>query len=316
MKKTSQFNPDQNTNWDLLLDTYLHYLKSERDYSPHTLDSYGYDLRNFYVFLDQNYGLDQIAIGDINRQILRAFLGQLRKENYRATSINRKIACLKSFFNYLYRNRIIVSNPASSLFSLRTEKKIPLTLNYASIKKALALPDMNSAMGLRDQAIMELFYGTGIRLSELSNLKLNDIDYVNKQIKVIGKGKRERLIPLGEMAIQSLKSYLEVRSELLAKSICKDTAMVFLNKHGKPLSNRSIQRRVAKYLQFVSTSGTNPHLFRHSFATHLLDEGADLAAVKELLGHSNLTTTQIYTHVSTERLKKIYKQAHPRADKS
>ena len=316
MKKTSQFNPDQNTNWDLLLDKYLHYLKSERAYSPHTLDAYGYDLRNFYVFLDQNYGLDQIVTGDINRQILRAFLGQLRKENYQATSINRKIACLKSFFNYLYRNRVIASNPASSLFSLRTEKKIPHTLNYATIKKALALPDMNSAMGLRDQAMMELFYGTGIRLSELSNLKLNDIDYVNKQIKVIGKGRRERLVPLGEMAIRSLKSYLDVRSELLSKSIQKDTATVFLNKHGKPLSNRGIQRRVAKYLQFVSTSGTNPHLFRHSFATHLLDEGADLVAVKELLGHSNLTTTQIYTHVSTERLKKIYKQAHPRADKS
>ncbi|MDZ7263490.1 MAG: tyrosine recombinase XerC [candidate division KSB1 bacterium] len=312
---TSQNNHNQAVNWDYWLDAFLHFLKSERAYSAHTLEAYGHDLRHFYGFLEKNYDLPRLELSQINRHHLRAFLGQLKKENYRTTSINRKIACLKSFFKYLYRQRLITINPANSLFSLKTEKKIPQTMNYPTVKAALALPDLDSAIGLRDQAIMELFYSTGIRLSELSHLELSDVDWVNRQLKVMGKGNKERLVPVGELALRSLKKYLDARPLLLQKSLQRQTAALFLNRYGRPLSNRSIQRRVAKYLEQVSSSGTNPHLFRHSFATHLLDAGADLAAVKELLGHANLTTTQIYTHVSTERLKAIYNQAHPRAEK-
>jgi integrase/recombinase XerC len=318
MNKTKKFNrliPDQICDWDLLLDKFFHYLKTERTYSDYTLIAYGIDLKQFYLFLDQNFGLPNLSPTQITKQILRSYLGRLRKEQYSATSINRKIACLKSFFGHLYSQNLISVNPASSLFSLKTEKRIPKTLNYNNIKEALSLPDTNSPIGLRDQAMIELFYGTGIRLGELSNLKLNDIDFVSSLIKVKGKGGKERLVPLGEMAIRALKKYLEVRSEFLQKTIVKDVPAIFLNKHGKPLSRRGIQRRVAKYLQHVSLNGTNPHILRHSFATHLLDEGADLIAVKELLGHASLSTTQIYTHVSTERLKKIYRQAHPRADR-
>lgn len=312
---TSQNNLDQAVNWDYWLDAFLYFLQSERAYSPHTLEAYGQDLRHFLGFLEQNYDLQRLELNQVTRHHLRAFLGQLRKENYRTSSINRKIACLKSFFKYLYRQRVITANPANSLFSLKTEKKIPQTMNYPTVKAALELPDTDSAIGMRDQAMMELFYSTGIRLSELSHLKLSDVDWVNRQLKVIGKGNRERLVPVGELALRSLRRYLDARPLLLQKSIQRQTASVFLNRLGHPLSNRGIQRRVAKYLEQVSSSGTNPHLFRHSFATHLLDAGADLAAVKELLGHANLTTTQIYTHVSTERLKAIYKQAHPRAEK-
>jgi integrase/recombinase XerC len=318
MNKTKKFNrliPDQICDWDLLLDKFFHYLKTERTYSDYTLIAYGIDLKQFYLFLDQNFGLPNLSPTQITKQILRSYLGRLRKEQYSATSINRKIACLKSFFGHLYSQNLISVNPASSLFSLKTEKRIPKTLNYNNIKEALSLPDTNSPIGLRDQAMIELFYGTGIRLGELSNLKLNDIDFVSSLIKVKGKGGKERLVPLGEMAIRALKKYLEVRSEFLQKTIVKNVPAIFLNKHGKPLSRRGIQRRVAKYLQHVSLNGTNPHILRHSFATHLLDEGADLIAVKELLGHASLSTTQIYTHVSTERLKKIYRQAHPRADR-
>ncbi len=315
VKKANKSFNDPIYDWDLLLDNYFHYLKTERTYSLYTLIAYGVDLKQFYLFLDQKFGLKNISPAQITKQTLRLYLGQLRREDYLATSINRKIACLKSFFGYLYRQNLVSINPASGLFSLKTEKKIPKTLNYDVIKQALLLPDENSPIGIRDEAIIELFYGTGIRLGELSNLKLTDVDFVNGLIKVTGKGNKQRLVPLGEIAKLSLKKYLEVRAEFLLKTILKNVTSLFLNKYGKPLSRRGIQRRVEKYLQLITTNGTSPHVLRHSYATHLLDHGADLMAVKELLGHSNLSTTQIYTHVSTERLKKVYRQAHPRADR-
>ena len=315
-KKSNRLFSHQIYDWDLLLDKFFHYLRTERTYSAYTLISYGIDLKQFYLFLDERFGLKDIPPSEITKQVLRSYLGHLKKEDYLATSINRKIACLKSFFGYLLSQNVISLNPTGGLFSLKEQKKIPQTLNYDVIKKALSLPDTDSPIGRRDLAIIELFYGTGIRLSELSNLKLNDVDFVNKLIKVSGKGSKERLVPLGEIAVSSLKKYLEVRSQFLKKTITKDISAFFLNKHGKQLSRRGIQRRVEKYLQQVTSSGKNPHVLRHSFATHLLDEGADLMAVKELLGHANLSTTQIYTHVSTERLKEIYRQAHPRADRT
>ena len=308
-------SPNHTYDWDDLLDKYLHYIKTERSYSAYTIESYGTDAQQFYMFIDEHYGLNKIAPTEISRQKLRSYLAHLKKNKYESTSINRKIACLKSFFKFLFSHQLIPNNPASGLFSLRTEKRIPVILSYNKIKETLALIDNSTILGMRDSAIFELFYGTGIRLSELANLNINNIDFVNSLIRVMGKGSKERLVPIGEMAKQALKKYLKRRNELLKKTIKKDTDAVFLNKYGKRLSRRGIQKRVALYLQLTSAAGTNPHSLRHSFATHLLDEGADLIAVKELLGHSSLSTTQIYTHVSAEKLKKIYKQAHPRADK-
>lgn len=318
MSKTKTMNKEPNKipAWDLLLDKYTHYLKVERIYSPHTVSSYNSDLKHFLTYLDKQYNLNIITPEQIKKQTLRSYLGHLMKEDYLATSTNRKIGCLKSFFKYLYINKLISTNPTENLFSLKTEKKLPVSLSYETLKKALLLPDTDTVLGLRDLAILELFYGTGIRLSELANLKLNDINFTNELIKVTGKGNKERLIPLGKFASNSLKSYIENRWELLCKTIQKDVKSIFLNKFGKPLSTRGIQRRVEKYLQQITAKGTNPHALRHSFATHLLDEGAELVAVKELLGHSSLSTTQIYTHVTTERLKKVYLQAHPRAVKN
>ena len=313
---TNKLNSNRTTDWDALLDRYLHYVKTERSYSSHTLTSYGNDLQQFYLFLDQQYGLAKISPDQITREKLRSFLAYLKKNDFLSSTINRKIACLKSFFKFLSVHKLISHNPATGLFFLKTEHKIPFILNYDQIKQALASIDSSTVLGARDSAILELFYGAGIRLSELANLKIKNIDFVNNLIKVSGKGSKERLVPLGEVAKQALKNYLSMRDELLQKTIVKNVEDVFLNKYGKRLSTRGIQRRVAKYLHLVATTGTNPHSLRHAFATHLLDEGADLIAVKELLGHSSLSTTQIYTHVSTERLRKIYKQAHPRADKA
>lgn len=312
---THEVNPDLTDVWDLLLDRYFHYLKIERNYSTNTQEAYSNDLRQFVQYLDENYNLEKIAPSNITRHTLRSYLGHLGKQNYSASTLNRKIACLKSFFKYLHLHKIIASNPSASLFSLKEEKHIPTTLNYEQIKKAFELPDPTSELGIRDQAILELFYGTGIRLSELNNLKMQDIDFSNGLVKVTGKGSKDRMVPLGEVAQQALRNYFNVRPALLQKTIEKDTQAVFLNCYGKPLSRRGIQKTVSKYLKYFSATGTYPHTLRHSFATHLLDGGADLVAVKELLGHSSLSTTQIYTHVSTERLKRIYKQAHPRADK-
>jgi len=314
-RKSNNSSTNRNSDWDLLLDNFFHFLKTERAYSFYTLNAYGMDLKQLVIFLDQHFGLEHISPAQVTRQTVRLYLGHLKKEAYRATSINRKIACLKSFFSYLHRQNLISKNPTSGIFSLRTEKKIPETLNYELIKQALSLPDQSSPIGLRDEAMIELFYGTGIRLSELANLKLTDVDFVNGLIKVAGKGNKERLVPLGELAKLSLKKYLEVRPQLLQKTIAKNVTSLFINKHGKPLSPRGIEQRVEKYLQQVAATATYPHALRHSYATHLLNGGADLMAVKELLGHSSLSATQIYTHVSTERLKEVYRKAHPRADR-
>ncbi len=302
------------SNWDSVVDQFLHSLSTERSYSEDTLTGYGIDLRQFVSFLEQRFGLD-IAPDEITRQILRQFLAHLKSQKYQASSINRKIACLKSFFSYLFRHHIISKNPARGIFSLKTMKKIPVTLNYQQIKQALALPDVQTPLGCRDAAIIELFYGTGIRLRELANLKLSDLDFANGLIRVVGKRNKQRLVPMGELAKISLKNYLEVREQFKQKTLLKTVTALFLNRQGHPLSRRGIERRVKKYLQQVAATGTYPHALRHSFATHLLDGGADLMAVKELLGHSSLAATQIYTHVSTERLKEVYRLAHPRADR-
>jgi len=303
-------------NWDLIFDQYLNYIKSERSYSPHTIVAYSHDLQQFYDFLEKNFGLDKCAPKEVDRQKLRSFLANLKNQQLKATTLNRKITCLKSFFKFLFVNKIIQTNPAIGLYSLKTDKKIPATISYEHIKEAIDHIDTSDIIGLRDRVILELFYGTGIRLSELTNLRISDIDMVNNVIRVLGKGKKERIVPLGKIAKSTIQAYLRRRHELLPeKSNQNANNNLLLNRYGNTLTSRGVQRRVAKYLLLVATSGAHPHSLRHSFATHLLDAGADLVAVKELLGHSSLSTTQIYTHVSSERLKKIYKQSHPRADK-
>lgn len=315
MKKNLSQSPDlqsQNKMWDQSLDKYLFYLKTERNYSSHTISAYASDLSQFYQYLVQNH---KLHLDQINKSELRSFLGYLKNEGYKANSINRKIACIRTFFKYLVKLGVIEKNPTATLFSLKTEKYLPPNLSYKTILSALELPDETTFIGARDKAILELFYGTGIRLGELGTLTLDNIDLVNALIRVKGKGSKERMVPLGRVASVFLKNYLEKRSHIVQHP-AKDHKDVFINKIGQKLSYRGIQMRVKKYLMLVSRSGKlHPHVLRHSFATHLLDEGADLLAVKELLGHSNLSTTQIYTHVSAENLKKIYRQAHPRAEK-
>ncbi|MBD3289178.1 tyrosine recombinase XerC [candidate division KSB1 bacterium] len=299
--------------WDQLLDKYLFYLKMERNYSPHTINAYATDLNQFFQFLEKK---SRASVNQINKTVLRSFLGHLRNDGISANSINRKIASLRSFFKYLTQQNIIKKNPVTQIFSLKTEKKLPPNVSFRKILSVLELPDDSTFIGSRDRSMLEILYSSGIRLSELANLELDDIDSDSALIKVKGKGAKERIVPLGRAALDSLQKYLKHR-KALTEAKNSDSHHLFLNKFGNKLSNRKVHDRVKKYLmQIVGSGKTHPHVLRHSFATHLLNEGADLLAVKELLGHSNLSTTQIYTHVSAEHLKKVYKQAHPRADDS
>lgn len=238
------------------------------------------------------------------RRDVRDFLGHLLRYGYHHTSAARKLSSVKSFFKFLYRQGFVKINPALDIKTPKLPKRLPKFLTQAQVQEVLD----KFSLTKRDKAILELLYGCGVRAAELVGLNINDIDFYNDQIRVMGKGRKERIIPFGEMAKKALKGYLEERKD-------RKTQAVFLNRKGERLSTRSLQRIVNRTLSALAdASGINPHIFRHSFATHLLERGCDLKAVQELLGHSSLATTQIYAHLTPERLKEIYKKAHPRAE--
>ena len=286
------------------IDKFMNYLKVEKNASGHTVVNYASDLRDFSGFLGR------VKIEDVNHLALRKFLAHLRVRNYAKTSIARKLASIRSFFKFLYREGHLKTNPISSIFTPKLDKKLPHFLDVSSVVKLIESPDTRNVQGLRDKSILETLYGSGIRVSELVGLNVEDIDFIGGVLKIRGKGKRERLAPLGEKALNAVRNYLD------KKRVKQESGKnaVFLNKSGKRLRDRSVRRIVDKYIRHTSINQkVSPHTLRHSFATHLLDRGADLRSVQELLGHLNLTTTQIYTHVTAERLKSAYDKAHPRA---
>lgn len=291
------------------IDSFIRYLKSEKNASEFTLRSYSTDLHQLAQFFEDT------DTGEISKNAIRAFLAMLFKGGMKATTVNRKLAAIRSFFKYLSLQEITDTNPTLNLPFLKSPKKLPSYLSYETIFKALDLPDTTTFEGLRDKVILELFYGGGLRLRELVGLNTNDLDFSNDLIKVYGKGARQRLVPLGKTLSKVMRDYLREREVFLRQNGVANHAL-FLNKKTKRLTPRQVQERVKKYLRLASDNeSAYPHILRHSFATHLLEEGADLLAVKELLGHSSLSTTQVYTHLTVDRLKKIYNQAHPRAEK-
>jgi tyrosine recombinase XerC len=292
--------------------TYLQYLDKERNYSPHTLSSYEDDLRQFSVFLRGYFSGRDYALGDIGHVAIRHFLGDLLEQKFSKRSIARKLACIKSFFKYLHRVHAVEVNPAANVASPKLEKRLPQYLDERAVTELMQQPDDMTTEGVRDRAILELFYSTGIRLSELIGLDMADMDVKNRTIKVTGKGSKERIVPFGRRAADALQHYVTERNRLVVP--LSPLQAVFLTKRGKRMNPKGVNVLVKKYIKEVSEIQKNsPHVLRHSFATHLLNRGADLRAVKELLGHESLSTTQIYTHVSVDRLKKIYSQAHPKA---
>ena len=294
-----------------LVRKYLEYLEVERNYSPNTILSYETDLVAFTSFLKK----DGIAtIREVRKETLRAFLGSLLEHGMGKRSVARKIAALRSFFRYLKRQNAIPSNPALSLITPKVEKKLPSFLDERAMQRLLEAPDRSTPAGKMDAAILELFYSTGMRLGELVNLDIGDVDGREGSVKVLGKGRKERILPLGAKARLAIESYLEVRPGSSAANGRPTVQPLFVTQRGKRIYAQAVGRIVRRYIDQVSEMDKkSPHVLRHSFATHMLNRGADLKAVKELLGHESLSTTQIYTHVSTSRMKDVYEKAHPKA---
>ena len=297
---------------------FLQHLKSEKNFSENTLISYRDALFSFGEFLKKRKAHENFS-SQLSRPLLRDFLVSLKRKGLNENTISHRVFVLRSFFKYLLKKRKLQVNPGAYLLSPKRRKSLPSFLTISQMEELLKLPPREDIWGLRDSAILELFYSTGMRLSELSGLELSSINFGSEVIRVMGKGKKERIIPVGAEALSALKNYLDQRKPVRAGVVPPpehkvDADAIFLNRSGKKLTSRSIARIVKKHAQQVSEDKrTSPHKLRHTFATHLLDAGADLLAVKELLGHESLSTTQIYTHVTTERLKKVYKKAHPRA---
>ncbi len=291
---------------------FLEYLEAERNYSPNTIRSYETDLSQFVAHLSSNRiaSLDAVTKND-----LRVFLSALLEAGLSRKSIARKIACLRSFFRYAKRQRLTSTNPTLTLVSPKLEKRLPSFLDEVSMARLFDDIDTSTADGRRNAAIMEVFYSTGMRLSELVNLNRDDVDFSQGVVKITGKGSKQRIVPVGRRALSAVELTLRDRDVLLAKlSLSGKQDALFLTRKGVRLYPEAVSRIVKKIIGRVSEiEKKSPHVLRHTFATHLLNRGADLRAVKELLGHESLSTTQVYTHVSTEQLKKVYRQSHPKA---
>lgn len=284
------------------IDKFINYLKVEKNSSGHTIINYTIDLNSFATFLGDK------DIATVDHLSLRKFLAEMRSKNYSKRTVARKLASLRTFFKFLYREGHIKTNPTTAVFTPKLDKKLPVVLDVEKVARLVQCPSEDDEAGLRDRAILETLYSTGIRVSELVGLDQDDVDFISGVVKVLGKGSKERMVPIGEPAIMAIRRYLEKRMDP------KDKNAIFLNRSGRRITDRSIRRIIDKHIKSCSINEhISPHSLRHSFATHLLDRGADLRSVQELLGHMNLSTTQIYTHVTMERLKAVYDKAHPRA---
>lgn len=292
---------------------YLRHLGIEKNASNFTVKSYREDLTQALSFFRERLGSADASPDRITTRLVRAYLAWLHEQGYAKSTISRRVAALRSWLRFLCRRGILKENPANGLRGPRQDKKLPHFLTATDVKKLLGAPTGEHALGLRDKAILETLYSAGVRVGELCALKLDDIDLSEGVITAKGKGRRERLALLGEASRDAIQAWLEAREGLLA-GLGRQCDAVFLNKNGGPLTVRSVGRLLEKYLALAGMDPrTTPHTLRHTFATHLLDAGADIRGVQELLGHKNLTTTQIYTHVSTQRLQDSYQKAHPRA---
>jgi tyrosine recombinase XerC len=297
------------------IDKYREHLQVERNYSPHTLHAYEADLIQFAAFLGGTSSSGKGAIKDVDHRTIRSYLGHLLEAGLSKKSIARKLAAIRSFFSFLVRLDLIKLNPARSITTPKLEKRLPSFLDEKSVARLMDVPNQSTATGQRDWAILELLYSTGMRLAELVQLNISDIDFSRETVRLHGKGGKQRIVPLGRKAREALEVYVKQREQLFTnETTLDDRKAVFLTIHGRRIYPKAVHLLVNGAISRVSeVEQKSPHVLRHTFATHLLDRGADLRAVKELLGHESLSTTQIYTHVTVERLKKVYDQAHPKA---
>ena len=292
---------------------FMGYLKQERGLSPRTVAAYKNDLQKFNAYLQLQRGDSPIS-SEVDRQSVRSFLAHLVRKGYKRRSIARTLTTLRSFFGYLSLSCGGAQDPTAGIPTPKLESRLPRFLDEKEAQNAVEMSYPEDLWGFRDRSIMEMFYGSGIRLSELTGLDIDDVDTHAGTVRVLGKGNKERIVPIGRKAADAFHLYLNRRLGLVppgGKSL--ESNALFLNRRGRRLTDRGVQKIVAKHLLRATGRRLTPHVLRHTFATHLLNAGADLNAVKDLLGHASLSTTQIYTHVSVEQIKKIYRQAHPRA---
>ncbi|MDE2217457.1 MAG: tyrosine recombinase XerC [Planctomycetota bacterium] len=286
------------------INKYLAHIEHNRNFSPQTLRAYRNDLHQYFSFLTAE-GCGNL--GNVTRLILRKFLAFLKKnQDYSKTTIARKLVSIRSLYKFLCHEGILELNPVENVRSPKLDRNLPGFMSINETETLLNTPNLSALLGARDSAIMETLYSTGMRVSELAGINVTDVDFDKGLVKVKGKGKKERLLPIGNHALHAIQLYMGKRGS--------DKPALFLNNRGGRLTERSVARMLEKYVKRAGINlNVSPHTFRHSFATHLLDRGADLRSVQELLGHANLSTTQIYTHITTERLRRVYDKAHPRA---
>lgn len=303
-----------------LLTQFLEHLRYERNLSVHTLRNYQSDLQQFYDYLAPEHPKTgkrtEPALATIDHITVREWLATLHATQKKKSSIARKLAALRTFFQFLVREGMLEMNPAKLVSTPRQEKKLPKHLSVEEAIKFVETPNLETELGKRDRAMLEMMYATGVRVEELTKLNLGHVDFKNRLVRVSGKRRKERIVPFGEPALEALKLYLEVRENLLERAPVSERVpeALFLNYQGARITTRSVGRMVGKYIRICAGRyDISPHALRHSFATHLLDSGADLRDIQELLGHARLSTTQVYTHVSMEKLIQVYDKAHPKA---
>jgi tyrosine recombinase XerC len=292
------------------LKEFLNYIQFERGYSAHTVTAYQHDLEKFLNFIYQYDSILLKDFGKIDRQTIRHFLGKEYEEGNSAKTVARRLASIKSLFNYLVQAEVICDNPAIHIKTPKVEKKIPTFVQENKIEDLMKMPDAVTLIGKRDRAILELFYATGIRLNELAGLNIGSVNPQEKLLRVLGKGNKERIVPFGKPAKNALESYLKKRGKSWASP---QQTPLFTGRGEKRIAVRTIQQRVNIYLKAVlgGRTGASPHTLRHTFGTHLLENDADIRSIQELLGHSSISSTQIYTKVNPKKLKEIYTDAHP-----
>jgi integrase/recombinase XerC len=301
------------------VEEYLRHLSKERDVSPNTVKAYERDLHEFVTYLASYYGTEGWSWEGVDRLAMRGFLAHLQRRGVGKRTMARTLSGVRSFYRWMHRNELVESNPARAVGAPRQDKYLPSYLDRAQIDLLFQMAEARAMGGgfidVRNLAILELFYSTGMRLSELQGLSRGDLDLVSQQVKVRGKGRKERIVPVGDHAQLALRNYEAKRDELLRQVGARgERSAYFLSRTGKRIGVRMVQKAVSAFLEQIDESaGLTVHSLRHTFATHLLDAGADLRAVQELLGHASISTTQIYTHTSVERLKQVYQKAHPRA---